>query len=1181
VVSLGRKIFTLIGFLMFAASAFSQSGTSNIGTEFWTAWMDHIAPNSNMNLYIAGDVATSVTVSSADGTTFNTTVNVVPNQITIVPIPLTLFLGNLQGTDNNKAIHVVSKSPVAVYSHIYYSAVSGATLLLPVNTLATDYYSLNYTQISNATPSYSIFMVIATEDNTTVEITPSQMLIDASAANKPFTVTLKKGEVYQGLSNFDLTGTRIRSISTTTQGCKRIAVFSGSNKIAIGSPNKSSDNLYQQVYPTQSWGKNYITVPLKNRPYDIYRIALSDTTAQVTLNGTLLKLSQFTNKFYYEFNSQSTNVITSNKPIQVIQYTPTQGNSINGTNAKNDTGDPEMIYLNPLEQTIDHVTLYSASQQVILQSYVNILIPTAAVSSFKLDGLPSVSSFTAVPSDTAYSYAQFSVSSGTHTLAASQGFNAIAYGFGNAESYGYSAGTNVKNLNEYIQYTNATTNQVAPVACSSATFDPQIILPYATIRLIWDLGKGAKPDTILNPGYTKFVRGTDTLYRYNYSKPITYSVGVYAVQVTAFNPIGTNCGSDETINLSYTVANPPVAKFTANNKASGTCIGDGVQVTDQSTADAGTKIVSWLWDFGDGIISTIQNPPVHTYSTYGNKIIKLTVTIDAGCSSTMADTIHVSPLPVAGFGVQKTPLCDTRAIRFRDSSTVAEGKIVLWQWNFGDGTTEPPRADTINVTHTFPATGTYPVTLFVTTDKGCVSTLSKQSVTINPVPTADFTIPDVCLADYYAIFKAKASIADNSALTYTWDFGDAPNSTPANPNVITSTADSIKHHYSSIGTYTATLKVTAAAGCATIPAVIKTFTVNGSSPKAAFSVTNSNNAGKDSLCSNLPVLINNTSSVPGAGNGVITKLVMHFDDGNPDSVYTGTIPSQIKYTYPVLAGVATKTYHLAMQVFSGTSIKCSDIKLLDITLLPPPVITFTGLTVCQNDAPFPLTVQVTGPTGPPGVVFSGAGVVGGKTFNPLGAGVGKHVITATYTAGNACVDVKTDTITVNPSPISSAGPNLEILAGGRTTLQATATGTNLIYKWTPATGLDHDNILTPIAAPAITTIYTLVVTNNLGCPSPPTTAKVTVFQAPTVPNTFTPNGDSRNDTWVIPNLSSYPDCTVEVFNRNGQRVFYSLGYGIPWDGRFNGENLPVGTYYYIIDPKHGRSKISGPVTIIR
>ncbi len=80
---------------------------------------------------------------------------------------------------------------------------------------------------------------------------------------------------------------------------------------------------------------------------------------------------------------------------------------------------------------------------------------------------------------------------------------------------------------------------------------------------------------------------------------------------------------------------------------------------------------------------------------------------------------------------------------------------------------------------------------------------------------------------------------------------------------------------------------------------------------------------------------------------------------------------------------------------------------------------------------------------------------------------------------------------------------------------------------------------------------------------------------------FTPDNDRVNDTWEIPGLGGYPDCTVEVYNSWGQRVFFSNGYQQPWDGTFKNTDVPVGTYYYIIDLNNGEPPITGDITVMR
>ncbi|ACU03123.1 gliding motility-associated C-terminal domain-containing protein [Pedobacter heparinus] len=82
-------------------------------------------------------------------------------------------------------------------------------------------------------------------------------------------------------------------------------------------------------------------------------------------------------------------------------------------------------------------------------------------------------------------------------------------------------------------------------------------------------------------------------------------------------------------------------------------------------------------------------------------------------------------------------------------------------------------------------------------------------------------------------------------------------------------------------------------------------------------------------------------------------------------------------------------------------------------------------------------------------------------------------------------------------------------------------------------------------------------------------------------NAFSPNGDGHNDEWLIPGMQSYPEATIAIYNRYGHKVFESTGYKTPFNGRWNGAELPVGTYYYIIDLKRGCGLQKGSLSIIR
>ena len=584
------RVFLTCVLIYCSLPSLAQS-TSSQGKEFWTAYMSHIEDNgeSQMALYVTADDATDVTLQVADNSFAPITKAVEPGQVTIIVVPKIVFLKN-DKKYIQKGLHITARKNVAVFAHIYSKNVSGATLLLPVAALGKSYYSINFTQESNAQlNAFSTFMVVAAEDNTEVEITPAKQMADGRPAGKPILMSLNKGDVYQGFSFYDLTSTKIRSVSSAGGVCKKIAVFSGSTKIGIGchddEPNHfSSDNLFQQVYPTAAWGKNYITVPLQSRNYDVYRVIFSDPDTHLTINGQVIPQANYQTPYYYEFDSQTANSITADKPVQVVQYAVSQGKALaNGCQYLiNDRGDPEMIYLNPLEQTLDHVTLYSTNNFAIIDNYINVVIPTNMRLTFKVDG-NSYTTFFAVKGNPSYSYAQISVTSGAHTLTAAEGFSATAYGFGNAESYGYSAGTNLKNLNESIIFTNAQ-GSIQTDGCSDEQYKLRLSLPFQATKIVWNF-KGAKPGfTDTNPVFTGTGEGTNgkTLYYYQFHEPVSFSVGDHSILATATNPMADDCGADVDVDFDFNIAERLHPFFSLQNNF---CSADNTFITAQGSPD--------------------------------------------------------------------------------------------------------------------------------------------------------------------------------------------------------------------------------------------------------------------------------------------------------------------------------------------------------------------------------------------------------------------------------------------------------------------------------------------------------------------------------------------------------------------------------------------------------------------
>lgn len=111
-------------------------------------------------------------------------------------------------------------------------------------------------------------------------------------------------------------------------------------------------------------------------------------------------------------------------------------------------------------------------------------------------------------------------------------------------------------------------------------------------------------------------------------------------------------------------------------------------------------------------------------------------------------------------------------------------------------------------------------------------------------------------------------------------------------------------------------------------------------------------------------------------------------------------------------------------------------------------------------------------------------------------------------------------------------------------------------------------------------VVQLTVIDNNGCQA---TKQITVSaqcNESAIPNTFTPNNDGANDTWVIPAIENDPNVQVQIFNRHGVKVYQSNGFYKPWNGQYKGKNLPSGVYYYVIFQKTVNKKMTGFVTLL-
>jgi gliding motility-associated-like protein len=301
----------------------------------------------------------------------------------------------------------------------------------------------------------------------------------------------------------------------------------------------------------------------------------------------------------------------------------------------------------------------------------------------------------------------------------------------------------------------------------STTFQDLSTLSSGTIDLWdWDLDDGT----------------TETQQNFSY---LYANAGVYNVSLT----VTTDNGCIDLITQPVEVFDLPVAAFSFQD----VCQNTAASFTDNSTIPTGT-ISDWLWDFGDLQTSILQDP-THNYSPDGTYTVTLTVSSGAGCSSQLQQDIVIFSVPVADF--TNTTSCEGYSTDFTDQSSVTNANIVDWDWSFGDGNTSVQQ----NPSHNYVGFGVYNTTLTVTTDDGCVNTVT-QAVTVYASPVPDFTATDVC-HNLVTDFTNISTIGQGAITNTDWDFDDTQ----------TSAQNSPQHTYALPDTYNVTLVTTTDNGC--------------------------------------------------------------------------------------------------------------------------------------------------------------------------------------------------------------------------------------------------------------------------------------------------------------------------------------------------------------------------------
>jgi hypothetical protein len=507
---------------------------SSQGTDFWLTFESNYGGGTSLFLFISGNTATTGTVTDP-AISFSTTFSVTPGTTTTVDVPSNAEIDSSDTTVVGGAVHISAGAPVSAYGLNTYPETTDGFLGLPTSILGTSYIAEGY-----GGGGGSQFAVVGTQDDTTVTITPSDTT-GAYTAGVPYTETLNQGDVYQLIdsSGGDLSGSTITSNEP-------VAVFAGNNCADVPADVGYCNTLAEEMTPTDTWGSDFLTEPLATRSGDTFRVMASENDTTVDIDGSLvatLNADQF-----YETILSTASTITSNNPIQVMQYS-------NGEDYDNADADPMDITIPPTEQFLNSYTVAtepSGADPSITQNYLNIVAPTSEVTSIDLDGadLPS-SDFTPI-AGSSYSGAQVAVDFGSHTVSASLPFGLSVYGFGGYDAYGYPGGFTLSPIATVAGVSLAPSTSTDPVGtseCETATVSDTNGNPVSGVLVNFTV-TGVNPNT----GFAYSATNGTAQYCY------TGTVSGADTETAAVGSITSNAA---TINWTSSVTTPPSCALTA------------------------------------------------------------------------------------------------------------------------------------------------------------------------------------------------------------------------------------------------------------------------------------------------------------------------------------------------------------------------------------------------------------------------------------------------------------------------------------------------------------------------------------------------------------------------------------------------------------------------------------------
>jgi gliding motility-associated-like protein len=748
----------------------------------------------------------------------------------------------------------------------------------------------------------------------------------------------------------------------------------------------------------------------------------------------------------------------------------------------------------------------------------------------------------------------------------------------------------------------AAVNQV-PIANAGA--DQTITLPVNSLNLS---GSGSDADgSIVSYQWVKVSGSTVTLANDN-TPVVSLSnllAGTYVFRLTVKDNGNATASDDVTVTvLPQTVNQIPVANAGADQVLT---LPNNIMTLFGAGSDVDGTIVTYSWTKVSGGAATLANESTANLTVSdlvaGVYVFRLTVTDDKNATGSDDVKVTVNAVaanipPVANAGGNQTITLPTTIANLNGIGSDADGSITQYTWIKVSGpavtlgATDQPILSVSNLVE-----GTYVFRLTVKDNNGATSsdnaTITVLPATLNKAPIVNAG-PDVTLTEPTStvLLEGSAADVDGTITSLGWTQVSGASVTMTNQNTTALNVNGL-----TVGVYKFRLTATDNQSASSFDeATVTVQAATANKPPVA-------NAGSD-ITIKLPV---NTVTLTGSAtdpDGTIASTVW-IEKSGPSATLSNENTTTLTVSN-MLEGI----YVFSLQVTDNNGDATTDevtVTVLPASLNSNPVADAgpdtsvelpSNATILNGSATDDGTVvstvwtQVSGGS----VSLSGENTT---TLSVSGLVEGSYVFRLTVTDDGGLTDSDDVIVTVFPEPSAVLPPTVDAgedklvhLPDNSISITAKADapdGLIISYKWSQLAGntVNFVDTLTTLSVSDLSAgeyTFQIMVTDGNGQIATDQVNVVVLEEEPTAKphNLFSPDnkGDISTETWTIENATLLNGCEIIVYSRQGQKVFSSIGYPVPWDGNYNGKPVPDGAYYYVIRCS-GQKSQTGSVTIAR